>query len=346
MSVAKRKSSRRPAPRQDSGARRLGTDNTRPAASAGAQRRQSRARQRRPNYTGYIAIAAVVVIVGVFLAVRLSSSPAKPSSSGSNGVTTGQHPAVAPLATMVDPVVTIPLAVFNSVGIDGQPSPLVVTKDQPSLVLDGLPRFVYQGAEYCPYCAMVRWSLVASLARFGSFTDLKQTSSANDDGDIPTFSFLGSTYTSKYLKFSPYEGLDRDQQPLQTIPSDMQALYTKYDGNQTTLAPAAPFNLGTQTGIPFLDFANKYVSSGAPSFLDPVLSALTGGGPGPAAVASALHDPTSSVGQAISAKLLVALANYFSAAICNIDGNQPSSVCTSSGVHAAKTVFAAQTPVS
>ena len=75
-----------------------------------------------------------------------------------------------------------------------------------TLTSDGKPRIVYLGAEYCPYCATERWAMVNALSRFGTFKNLKiTTSSATDvDANTPTFSFYGSTFTSPYIKFEPH----------------------------------------------------------------------------------------------------------------------------------------------
>jgi hypothetical protein len=251
---------------------------------------------------------------------------------------------------MVEPVATIPLSVYNSVGVAGLAATLTKTKGQPLLKLNGLPRFVYEGAEYCPYCAQARWSMVAALSRFGTFSNLKMTSSANTDSDITTFSFYGSTYKSKYVAFTPYESLDRNQNPLQAIPTDMGKLYLKYDGNSSTGVAAAPFNPGSP-GIPFVDFSNQYVSSGWPNAFTPVLNALAGGGPdatqaaSAAAIAAAMHDPSTPVGTAISANLMVGMANYYSGAVCETDGQAPTSVCGTSGVKAAEKNLTALTAV-
>ena len=201
---------------------------------------------------------------------------------------------------------------------------------------------------------MTRWALVAAFSRFGTFSKLKMTSSSSTDAagpNIPTFSFLRSTYTSPYLVFTPYESLDRDQNPLQTVPADAGALYTKYDGNQQTGVAAAPFN-PTGTGIPFLDFGNKVVSSGAPGFLDPVLDALSGGGPASTTRSRcdhrqpSLHQSFDGGGLlAIGSKYLIAFANCHSADICTIDGGKPANVCGSSGVMAALAQIKAAKPV-
>jgi hypothetical protein len=308
--------------------------------SAGAQRRRNAATKRRSNRTSFAIIGIVIVIAAVFIVIAVSGGGSKSSKTSASGVASGQDPVAASVTQMVDPVATIPLSVYNSVGVYGQSLPQTVTKDQTPLRRDSRPDALYIGAEYCPYCAMTRWSIVAAFSRFGTFTNLKMTSSANDDGNIPTFSFLGSTYTSPYFVFSPYEGLDRDQNTLQAEPSWATALYTKYDGNEQTDVAATPFN-PSGVGIPFLDFGNKLVSAGAPGFLDPVFNALEGGGPASttaaaaAIIASSMHNPSTAEASAIGAKYLVALANYLSADVCTIDGGKPASVCGSSGVMAA-----------
>ena len=66
---------------------------------------------------------------------------------------------------------------------------------------------LYEGAEYCPFCAAERWAMVMALSKFGTFWGLKLTNSSVSDfaPDTATFSFYGSTYTSKYLAFKPVE---------------------------------------------------------------------------------------------------------------------------------------------
>ena len=62
-----------------------------------------------------------------------------------------------------------------------------------------------------------------------------------------------------------------------------------------------------------------------PSYDPTVLAGLT-----QAQIADALSNPTSPITQAI-----VGTANYISAGICSVTSQQPSSVCTMSGVTAA-----------
>ena len=56
-------------------------------------------------------------------------------------------------------------------------------------------------------------------------------------------------------------------------------------------------------------------------------------------IANAIKDPTSPVGTAMAANVLVGQANYLSAAICSVDGNKPASVCSSKGVTTAAAVL-------
>ncbi|HVC25726.1 MAG TPA: DUF6480 family protein [Acidimicrobiales bacterium] len=333
-----------PAP-SGTGGRRLGgqTPPARGGPSSGAARRYQRSQKKGSSAIGWASVAVVVVLVVVLVVVKLTSSSGNGSTSGA---ATGRNPSLAP-ASLVSAVATVPSTTFDAVGTAGEPAAFTVTSGQRPLTSGGKPRFVYVGGEFCPYCALMRWSMVAALSRFGSFHGLKLMSSATTDGDIPTFSFYGATYTSPYLAFTPYETEDRSQNPLQAAPSYVNSLYAKYDGSGTT--PAAPFNPASSAGIPFLDIGNKYVSAGDPGAMALIFSQygyLNNGGPGRAAVASAIRSPSSAVGTAIDAKVFVAQANYISAAICALDGGKPSSVCSSAGVKAASKVLAAAKPVS
>ena len=333
------------------GPRRLGNQAPPPARSAGAQRRADRARRSSSSKRiGWIAVAAVVIVAVVLVAVTLSGSSKPKTSTSANGVATGQDPALAS-AAYVDAVTTIPTSVYNSIGTAGQPVPFTVTKGQPALTRGGKPLFLYEGAEYCPYCAMMRYAMVAALSRFGTWSHLHQTTSGSSDGNVPTFTFYRSAYSSPYLTFQSYESLDRQEPtpaPLETIPGWATKLYTKYDGSETTGAAAAPFNASGSAGIPFLDLGNKYVSAGDPaafSSLWPAGGPLHNGGPGRLAIAQGIRNPTTATGQYVHGALFVAQANYLSAGICSLTGNKPATVCSSPGVKAAAKAIAQAKPV-
>jgi len=292
---------------------------------------------------GWIAVGVVVIVLVVFGVVLATRSPSTPTSS--TGDAAGRNPAAA-AASVTGPLASIPKSVFDSVGTAGGPASLTVTAKQPKLLSSGKPEFVYLGAEYCPFCAMDRWAMVAALNRFGSFTGLKQITSSSTDSayqSIPTLSFYGAKYTSPYLVFSPYESEDIAGQPLMNIPTDKQALYSTYDGSNS--GTGTKFD-GGNAGIPFVDIANQYVSAGAPGTYSPVAAALQHNGLTYTQIAQAVANPSSAVGTAMGAKYLVAEANYLSAGICNVNGNKPASVCSSAGVLAAKKVLAAAPKVS
>ncbi len=310
------------------------------------------------RYSGWIAVVVVIIVVGVFVGVYMarSSNSTTTQTASSDGVITGNSPLLAP-AAVVNAVTTIPVSVYNSVGVGSQPpakaggkwtgtvtEPFAVLKNQPKIP-DGSkkPTFVYYGAEYCPYCALMRWSLVMALSRFGHFSNLHETTSSGTDvnANTPTFTFYHSSYQSPYIDFIPYEYLNRQQQQLQ-IPSQwVLKLYLKYDGTAVG-NPAPTYNIWGSAGIPFLDVNNSYTSAGDPPSFGVAEPALTDGGPGRLAIAQAMRDPTGQVGMSFDAGAFLAEANYMSAAICNSDANKPASVCDSQGVMAAKHILAKQ----
>jgi len=256
-----------------------------------------------------------------------------------SGTSNGVEPAVAP-ARIVSLVSHVPDSLVNSVGAGGEKSVFTVTRGQPKLVAGSKLRVVYLGAEFCPWCALLRWPLVMALSRFGTFSGLKLTASATTDGDIPTFSFIGSHFKSKYLVFTPYEAADRDGAAFQAVPAGVAHLYARYDG-----AGGDPtvFTGSSSPGIPFLDIGNKFVSCGDPAVFDRAYSALAHAASG--SVAEALVSPRSPLGRAMGAGAFVAEANFIAAAICAADGEQPQTVAQMPGVRAAAAVLASATRV-
>ena len=109
-------------------------------------------------------------------------------------------------------------------------------------ISNGKPVLVYVGAEFCPYCAVDRWPLIMALERFGNFTSLHYTTSANDEGDYASFTFANSSYTSSYIAFRGYEDEDRSGAALQTVPANYSSVWSSFG-----------------SGFPFLDFENTYV---------------------------------------------------------------------------------------
>jgi hypothetical protein len=190
------------------------------------------------------------------------------------------------------------------------------------ITADGLPRILYVGAEYCPFCAVERWPLIIAMSRFGTWHDLRYAYSAAAPEVFPntaTFSFHGASYTSDWLSFTGVEThtnqrTDSGFEVLDSVSAADLAILQRHDPRGAT---------------PFVDLAGRYVIVGAT--YDPELVA----GRTQAEVAAALADPASSTGAGI-----LGAANVLTAAICEATGGQPAAVCTSAGVQAAAAVLA------
>jgi len=302
-------------------ASRTKVDSSRRERIAAQRAAERRAERRRRILIASGSIIAVVAIVVAFIVVKANSKP--PASSASNG------PTGAALASVVSDLTSVPASTTDKIGNGGgqvNATPKPVTNGTP-LTANGKPEMLYMGAEYCPYCAAERWAMIQALSRFGTFSGLSTVHSASVNGagqaepypDTPTFTFHGSSYTSKYLTFTPVETQTNipdkstgGYTTLQTPTKDQQALLTKYD-----VPPYVPS--GNEGAIPFIYFGGKYIIAGA-SFNPQVLAGLSW-----SKIASEVkNNPGSNV-----AKAVVGTANYITAAICKITGNQPASACTS-----------------
>ena len=279
-----------------------------------AAARRSEVRRRTLIVTASIVV--VLAIVVAFVAIGLNHNN-KPSGSSASGSTTGT---VLPASVRTD-ITTVPASALDKVGVGSVPSymaaneggapPIEAISDK-ALTSNGKPEMLYIGAEYCPYCAAMRWSMAVALSRFGTFTTPLHgihSSSTDTDPNTPTLTFYKSTYTSPYLVFTPVENETVNKTLLQNTTPSQLALWQKYDSSSTGL------------GYPFIDFGNKYVIK-IPSFDPGVLAGMTW-----SQAAAALHNPSSPVAQGADGA-----ANLITAAICKMTNGQPGSVCTAPGV--------------
>ncbi len=284
-------------------------NNARLAALKAEQARQER---KRKVMLAAGTVGVVLLIVAALVIAKLTSS-SDPAASGAKAL----DPAVATKLT------TIPAATFDTVGVG---SAVIAPKkiDGEAITANGLPRIVYVGAEYCPYCALERYPLVLALSRFGTFTGLQSTNSdPADNAGVPiyTLGFHGSTYTSKYVSFSGYETVDNTKVngvygKLDTLPDADQALLDKYNKPPYVDPPGG--------AIPWIYFGGKGIMNGAG--VDKALLE----GKAISDIATSIADPTSEVSKAV-----VGDANLLTAQICVMTNNQPAEVCGSSGVKAA-----------
>lgn len=268
-----------------------------------AERQKAAAAQRRNKMFGIAAgaVALLLVVVGIIIAVGMNRPQA---SEGTDAY--------------VSAIQEVPAASLDAVGYGSlTSSPAQPIPGGEVQMVDGKPRLLYIGAEYCSYCGFTRWPLTIALERFGDFDGLKaaKTPTGGALGDIPTVSYLGSTYTSDYLVFKPYELKDAQGRDIETLSPEDEAIAQQYG----------------MTGYPWLYWGTH--TSGTP-FLQP----FTQGGylPGKSgdAVAAKLADTNSPEAQGI-----LGAANVTTAQICALTGDQPSDVCTAPGVVAAKEVL-------
>ena len=249
------------------------------------------------------------VLIMLALVIGLFVLAAQSNATGSGGA---DQPAPQ---SVVQPVSSVSRGVLGAVAEGGLPDPFTRTPFGTPILTGptSKPEVLFMGAEFCPYCAAERWSIVVALSRFGIFNNLHLVQSANVEiyPGTDTFTFYGSTYSSPYLDFVAVEEESNHAnatgfQPLQTPTADQQKIYNTYD--------RPPY--AQQSGIPFLDIGNHYiaVSSGySPAVLQ---------GKSWQDIADALGDP-----QAPTTQAIVGNANYITAAICRVTGGSPASVC-------------------
>jgi len=280
--------------------KRAGSARDRIAAQREIQRRRE---VRNRVFLSSGAVVVVIAIVLAFVLVKLNSH-----SKASGGAATGTV-----LSASVLSGINVPASTLNAVGKGTSDAKTIIPVNGGSpLTSGGKPEVLYIGAEYCPYCATERWAMAVALSRFGTFTGLHGIHSSSSDvyANTPTLTFYKSKYTSKYVTFTPVETQTVTKATLQTTTAAQNKLIDKYD--------AAPYVSGEAGAIPFVDFGNKYIISGA-SYNPQVLSGKTW-----AQVSAALSQSSSAIAQGADGT-----ANMITAAICKLTNNQPGSACTS-----------------
>jgi hypothetical protein len=187
-----------------------------------------------------------------------------------------------------------------------------------ALTSGGKPEILYIGAEFCPYCAGERWPLVMALSKFGTFKGLMGTSSSATDPTFPmtpTFTFYGSTYTSKYLSFVPVELETNTDVHLQTPTAQQKALLGTWDA-----PPYIPKGDAGEEPIPFIYMGGRYLLTGI-QYLYSGSNGMSGWN-----FSEAASDLTS--GKGSMSKGALAAAGYLVGDICTLTHNQPTEVCS------------------
>lgn len=265
----------------------------------------ARAARRRRLTTVLAPVVVVIAVLAVFVAVKVAG--------GSSGPKSGIKAAAA-AQSVAGAVTAVPAAVLDQIGTGDLTTPPTALTGAP-LTVNGKPRVLFVGAEWCPYCAAERWSLVIALSRFGTVSGLGEVSSSPSDvfPNTAALTLHGASYSSQYLSLTAKEIFSNQvsggsYQPLDTLDAADQALFASVGKNS----------------FPFIDIGGKYLISGA-SYDPGVLKGKT-----QAQIAAALSDPSSPIAKAVDGS-----ANMITAALCKLTGNQPASVCTAPGVTAA-----------
>lgn len=196
----------------------------------------------------------------------------------------------------------------------------VPISDQP-LNKSGLPEVLYIGGEFCPYCAAERWSLTIALSKFGNISGLQYMLSGANDLNLSTVSYKNVSYSSRYISFVAVEAFDRSSppKPLQSPTPEENALWQKYS---------------PQLGVPFIDIAGRYVILS--SQFDPnLIKGLSW-----EQIYSQLNNPNSTVARQIDAAADVLITIF-----CQVDGNQPASVCSQPYAHSPISLHSSSDPV-
>jgi hypothetical protein len=259
------------------------------AAQARAEQQRSDQKRRALTVLSTVVVIAVALVVVAVIAIN--------STNNSND-------RVNATAAVVDSVTSVSPAALQTVGKGSATLLAKPTSGDPPLTSNGKPEFLYVGGEFCPFCAAERWSMIQALSRFGTFKGLSQIRSATTDGNLATFSFYKSSYTSKYLSFVPVENEDRNRNTLQPMTAAQRKIFTKYT-----------------TGFPFLYFGGKYYQTNA-GYDPSILSGMN-----QKQIAAQLKSPNSKVAQAILGE-----ANVLTATLCKLTNNQPASVCSPTSI--------------
>jgi thiol-disulfide isomerase/thioredoxin len=245
-----------------------------------------------------VGLVIFAALVGLLIYARFTTAPAAP-------------PTQPTTSAVVTAITSLDLNQSTGVGAGGVNNPFKPIHGAPPLTgASGRPAVLYIGAEYCPYCAAERWSLVVALSRFGTFSGLQLTQSSSTDiyPNTPTLTFAKAAYQSSTIDFQAVETEDRNQQPLQQPTQAQIKLLQTYDASGS---------------IPFVDIANQQYEVGA-GYLPDNLQGKTW-----QQVADSLQDPGSPI-----ARQVLGNANWITAAVCQATGDSAGSACSAPGIKA------------
>lgn len=275
--------------------------NRNPKSRSAGQRRQQQRRRNQLLGVGGLGVVIIAVVVVVLVATLGSSNGPLRTPATAADV---QKITTVPMSTLVAAIPEANRLIQTCAATGGCSDQAVAAPSQPTtLAKNGKPTLLYIGAEFCPICATERWEMIMALSHFGTFSNLSTTHSAKDDGNIPTWSFYKSTYTSQYLNFQTYEVQTNTHANLETPPANLVSLWSGFFGGEEE--------------FPFIDFNQKYVFS-TEQLLDTSLEGSSFND-----ILGDVGNNSTSIGSQIDAAAAV-----FTHYLCGMTGNQPSDVCS------------------
>jgi Domain of unknown function (DUF929) len=204
------------------------------------------ARRARNRRYGFVTIGLVLGIVALLVIVKVATSGGT-SGSASGDVPSPPRGTPIPTATLTK-LSSVPVKTLNSA-----PTGTLISAPQSisgkPLTSHGLPELLSIFAEFCPHCGGERWPVYIALSKFGTFdTQPGHIHSATQDGNIPTFSFYGTRYSSPYFTFTPVE----------VYTNYLNSSGTGYVVLQTpTPAQLQLWQQGNQGSFPYMNFGGK-----------------------------------------------------------------------------------------
>jgi hypothetical protein len=273
------------------------------------ERRQEAALQARRTRNRRYALVSIGLVVVIVLALVL----VKVSGGGGNAAAGDETspPAGTPIpAATLSKLASVPLSTLAAAPTSGLINQIQPVSGGRPLTENGKPELLFIGAEYCPYCAAERWALYVALSKFGTFSPSPgRIHSATQDGNVPTLTFYGTTYSSPYFEFTPVEATTNKPSPsggytaLQTPTAAQNALWQSVAGGS----------------IPFLDFGGQEALVGAQYSYAPMSNLSFDD------VAAQVGNNSTTIGANINAG-----AHRLIQTICSsLSSHQPASVCSS-----------------
>lgn len=261
-----------------------------------------------------IVIVVVIIMVGI---IYFANNSVNNISGATNKLISFDNKKVS--ASVVSKLENVSLSnIKNALSKKSASASVTPITGESPIEKDNLPRIIYVGADFCPFCAAERWALVIALSKFGTFNVLHyMTSSATDVyPSTPTFTFYKFSYSSGYVSFTPTETATNvpsqgGYTPLQTPTSLENSIFSKFD--------SYPYVAKSSAGsIPFVDIGNKGLIVGA-QYSPGTLKGMNWN-----SIINTLYDDPSS---SVSINILSSAGRIIQS-ICQITNEKPQNVCS------------------